>query len=84
LLFVGRQGHLGVRARGEKVAGDLAEALRAPGKKGERGRRVLTGGDGGIEGERREVRALGPAAEEAGPRRPMREKEGRERRAGPG
>jgi hypothetical protein len=28
LLFVGRQGHIGVRARGEKVAGDLAGALR--------------------------------------------------------
>jgi hypothetical protein len=37
--FVGRRGHIGMRARGKKVAGDLAEALHAgeEGGKGEDG-----------------------------------------------
>jgi hypothetical protein len=35
LLFVGRWSHTGVRARGEKVAGDLGGEVE-PGKKEER------------------------------------------------
>jgi hypothetical protein len=36
LLFVGRRGHIGVRARGEKLAGDLGEELRAGEERGRR------------------------------------------------
>jgi hypothetical protein len=51
-----------VRARGEKTAGDLAEALRA-GEERRKGKGALMRGDSGSEGERegRRARVAGSA-----------------------
>jgi hypothetical protein len=63
LLLVGRRGHIGMRARGEKIAGDLAEALCVREEMG-RGRRALAGGDGGSEREERARLGLREKGEE--------------------
>jgi hypothetical protein len=91
LLFVGRRSHTGVRARGERVAGDLAGAVAHRRRKRRGGRSADAPGPAVSERKRRGG-TPGLRNGETGQARPTRGKErkwgvlglGRERREGKG